>query len=72
MNIADQKVRFNSGQKLLRQVGTDLVPVTFIMSGPRVAHSIGSLPVAEPPNIAIVVMHGTLAAVPVNELKADE
>lgn len=49
-----------------------MVPVTFVMPGPRVAHLNGTTSVADPPKIAIVVMHGTLAAVPVNELKLDD
>lgn len=70
MGKRDEKI-FKKGQKLLRRVGTKLIPVTFLMPGPRLAHPVGKDTVTRAPKTAIVVLEdGAVVAVPVAELEA--
>lgn len=60
---------FNAGQRLFTRVGEDLVPVRFVMPGPREVVGSVSESTTVPSKIAIVVMRGRLSVVPFDELQ---
>ena len=61
---------FTRGQKLWRQNDSAQVPVTFVMAGPKLAHSAGKEAVIGNPTTAIVTQEdGTTIAVPMDELR---
>ena len=64
---------FKRGQRLLRKVGNKVMPVTFLMPGPRLGQLLGTDTITHDSQTAIVVQEdGAVIAVPVDELKLAE
>ena len=73
MEMRDGKVSFKRGQKVLRRVGNKLVPVTFLMAGPRMVISAGKEAMTKQAITAIITLEdGALLTVPIDELKPNE
>ncbi len=57
----------------MRRVGNKLVPVTFLMAGPRMVISAGKEAMTKPSTTAIVTLEdGAVLTVPIDELKPAE
>jgi hypothetical protein len=70
MGKRDAKGSFHRGQKLLRRVGNKLVPVTFLMAGPRMVVSAGKEAITKQATTALITLDdGAVLTVPIDELK---
>ena len=73
MNTNSNKSVFKRGQKLVRRAGNKLIPVTFLMSGPRAFVVAGNEAMTKNAATAIVTQEdGAIVSVPMEELSPME
>ena len=72
VNREEKRHPFEPGQKLLRRVGPELVPVTFIAVSPRTAVFVGTQAVTNASPTAIVRSEdGGIQSVPIDEFNPE-